>query len=461
MAREAAKAAFGGAAVKQALRYLSDNPEENLINLMRLGERIAKEEHHKATARRWAELFGDENNNWRELAVRLVRDTPPKIREKLAVNFLVNAGLLCPARTREAEAKYGIHVPWAILIDPTGRCNLRCKGCWAAEYDRTKDMDFDTLDRVLTEAEELGIRFFVVSGGEPTIRMQDLLSLAAKHDESVFHVFSNGTLITAGIAQRLADLGNVTFAISIEGLEASTDARRGHGVFRKVMVAMDNLRDAGVVFGFSATYTRLNTEEIGSDEFIDLMVAKGCRLGWLFTYIPVGGGADLDYMATPEQRAGMFRKVQEWRGKKPIFIADFWNDGEAVGGCIAGGRRYFHINSAGDVEPCAFVHYSDVNIKDCSVVDALRSPLFKAYQKNQPFNPNLLRPCPIIDNPEFLEKVVLESGAHPTQGNGVTASELRRLLCSYAEGWGMVADGIWDETHASDSEIRSCASTIN
>lgn len=458
MALEEAKAAFGEVVVKQVLRYLSGDPEKNLVKLAALGERIAPEEYHRELARRWGELFADKDNNWRRLAVNMLRETAPNVKEKLGVNFLINAGILYPVLSRKSEAKYGVHIPWALLIDPTGRCNLHCKGCWAAEYDRSKDMDFATLDRVLTEAEDLGTRFFVVSGGEPTLRMDDLLTLAKKHDGSVFHVFTNGILLTQEVAQRIAEVGNITFAISIEGLEASTDARRGSGVFKKVMAAMDNLKAAGVAFGFSATYTRQNTEEIGSDEFIDLMVDKGCRLGWLFTYVPVGGGVDLDYMATPEQRAKMYERVRGWRDTKPIMVADFWNDGEVVGGCIAGGRCYFHINSAGDVEPCAFVHYSNVNIKECSVVDALRSPLFKAYREAQPFNQNHLRPCPIIDNPRSLERAVLESGAHSTQSDGVSASQLCGSLCDYAESWGKVADKIWDATHPA---VASSLSDMN
>jgi len=446
MAFESAKAILGEAVLKQGLKYLASNPEKNLVNLVKWGETIAREEKHKRYARTWARCFADENNNWRKFAVRLLRQTPPKVRDKLAINYFINAGILNEAKRKQASEKYGIHVPWAVLIDPTGRCNLRCKGCWAAEYDRSQDMDYATLDRVMTEAEDLGIRFFVVSGGEPLIRMDDLLSLARKHGESVFHVFTNGTLITREAAQKFADVGNITFAISVEGLERKTDARRGKGVFKKIMAAMDNLREAGVIFGFSATYTRENTEEIGSDSFIDLMIEKGCALGWLFTYIPVGGDADLDYMATPEQRAYMYRQVQKWRKEKPIFVIDFWNDGAAAGGCIAGGRNYFHINAAGDVEPCAFVHYANVNIKNTTLVEALKCPLFKAYQANQPFNENMLRPCPIIDNPEALERMVKETKAYPTQKNGLTASELCIPLHVYAKSWGKVADELWNET---------------
>lgn len=244
----------------------------------------------------------------------------------------------------------------------------------------------------------------------------------------------------------------MTFAISVEGFEEATDSRRGKGVFVKVMEAMDNLREAGVVFGFSATYTRANTGEVGSDEFIDLMIDKGCALGWLFTYIPIGGQADLEYMATPKQREGMYRQVLKWRNEKPIFVADFWNDGQFVGGCIAGGRNYFHINAMGDVEPCAFVHYANVNIKNTTLIEALKSPLFEAYQDNQPFNSNMLRPCPIIDNPEWLEKMVTETGAYSTQKNDVTVQQVCRPLHGYAKAWGEVSDKLWAEINPDNEQ---------
>ena len=119
-----------------------------------------------------------------------------------------------------------------------------------------------------------------------------------------------------------------------------------------------------------------------------------------FHLYPRGKEAKIDLLATPEQREYMYYRVREIRNTKPIFAMDFWNDGEYVKGCIAGGRRYLHINAAGDVEPCAFVHYSNVNIHDTTLLDALRSPLFMAYRARQPFNQNHLRPCPLLDNPE-------------------------------------------------------------
>ena len=198
-------------------------------------------------------------------------------------------------------------------------------------------------------------------------------------------------------------------------------------------------------FGASLCYTSKNTEVLGSDEYMDWLIEQGTRFAWFFTYIPCGNGAVTDLMVSPEQRKHMYKKIREWRQTKPIFALDFWNDGEYVQGCIAGGRHYFHINSNGDCEPCAFIHYSNVNINECSVIEALQSPLFKAYYKRQPFNNNMLRPCPMLDNPEKLVEMVKESGAHSTEMlHPESAEELAAKTRPAAEKWAPVADDLFD-----------------
>jgi len=146
----------------------------------------------------------------------------------------------------------------------------------------------------------------------------------------------------------------------------------------------------------------------------------------------------------------MYHRIREIRNTKPIFALDFWNDGEYIQGCIAGGRNYFHINAHGDVEPCAFIHYSNVNIRDCTLLDALKSPLFAQYRENQPFNHNHLRPCPLMDNPDKLRMMVNKSGAHSTQVLDMeTVEELTGKLQNVSSAWGEVADSIWEQAQTS------------
>jgi MoaA/NifB/PqqE/SkfB family radical SAM enzyme len=326
-------------------------------------------------------------------------------------------------------------------MDPTSACNLNCIGCWAADYSKKDSLSLQLLDRIITEGKSIGTYIYIYSGGEPLMRRKDIIKLCEKHPDCYFISFTNGTLIDDAFAKEIARVGNFAPAISIEGSEETTDFRRGKGTYQKVIHAMDLLRENGVFFGYSATYTRKNTDVIASDEFVKLMIEKGCRFGWYFTYMPIGSDARADLIVTPEQRAFMYSRIREVRNSMPLFLLDFWNDGEFVNGCIAGGRMYMHINARGDVEPCAFIHYSNVNIKNTSLLEALRQPLFQQYRANQPFNKNLLRPCPCLDNPEKLRQMVNNSQAISTQFNDPESVEELTAKCeAHACGWAPVAE---------------------
>lgn len=453
-----AESYLGEKMIEQGIKLIMHNPEKNLVTMVNWAEKVARDPNHRNMINNVRRFMENKDTNWYRFAHHLLTTTHPRVKERMAINFFLNSTLLGVPKQKEMEKKLGMGIPWAILMDPTERCNLHCTGCWAGDYQTVQELDFDLMDRICSEAEDLGIYFIVVSGGEPLCRKKDLLELARRHPAQVFHLFTNGTMITDKFCEEMVKVGNMTVAISIEGFEKTTDERRGKGVFQKVMRSMDRLREHGLLFGFSTTYTRKNTEEIASDEFVDLMVEKGAAFGWYFTYIPIGKDVDLEYMATPEQRAYMFDRIQHFRQTKPILLVDFWNDGEAAGGCIAGGRRYFHINAAGDVEPCAFVHYSTCNIKDTSLVEALRNPLFRAYQKRQPFDQNLRRPCPLIDHPEAMEAMVKEAGARSTQLTAnETVEEFVAKMRSYAEAWGGLAEELWASTHQEEQRKSTAA----
>ncbi|MFA7203961.1 MAG: radical SAM protein, partial [Candidatus Caldatribacteriota bacterium] len=312
-----------------------------------------------------------------------------------------------------------------------------CTGCWAGKYKKSDSLDIDTIDRIIKEAKELGIYFIVLSGGEPTV-YPDLFEIFRRHPDVGFMMYTNGTLIDDEMADKMLEAGNISPAISLEGFRESTDARRGEGTYDKIMTAMDRLHNRGIIFGISVTVTRQNADELfATDNFIDHMIDKGAIYGWSFHYIPIGKDTELEMMITPEQRAQLAYRVPEIRRKKPFFLADFWNDGTFTGGCIAGGRRYFHINAKGDVEPCAFVHFAVDNIKEKSLKEVLQNPLFRSYQKRQPFSKNMLAPCPIIDQPDALRSIVLESGARPTHPGAETVlmGDIARFLDILSYNW--------------------------
>lgn len=208
--------------------------------------------------------------------------------------------------------------------------------------------------------------------------------------------------------------------------------------------AMEILKAKKLPFGISCCYTSANADVIGSEEYFDYMIELGAKFAWFFTYMPVGKGAVTDLIARPEQREMMYHKIREYRQTKPLFTVDFWNDGEYVGGCIAGGRSYCHINANGDIEPCAFIHYSDSNIREKTLLEAYRSGLFMGYHDNQPFNDNMLRPCPVLDNPGRLTDIVEKSGARSTDYQNLeTAKEFSDKCEEAAANWTPVAERLW------------------
>lgn len=432
------------AAYGKAIDYLLEDPEGHSRKIMDMLDKIAPDSLFPSQRTAFRSAI-DSQNNWYQLIMKAM-DLNPQVRDSLIKTFLIDANLMAWPKQEENRSKYQCNIPWAILMDPTSACNLHCTGCWAAEYGHKLNLSLEELDSIIRQGKELGTHVYIYTGGEPLVRKNDLIRLCEAHPDCVFLSFTNGTLIDEDFCQEMIRVKNFIPAISVEGFEAATDGRRGEGTFGKVSAAMKLLREHGLPFGVSCCYTRANAESIGSEEFFDWMIEQGVLFAWIFTYFPVGVSSPTSLMVTPEQREHLYHFVREMRTKKPLFTLDFQNDGEFVGGCIAGGRRYLHINAAGDVEPCVFAHYANANIRDCSLLEALRSPLFMEYYKGQPFNDNLLRPCPILENQDVLADMVERSGAHPTD---LQEKEQARDLCAKCkdsiEAWAPVAERIWND----------------
>lgn len=439
-----------------AMKYINKDRETNLLKLVDMAQKIMGGSYPDYVFDNARELFSHPEEKWMQFMYKSLDELDPNIVKMHVLNLGYEAGLAGMKRVKEMREKYQCNVPWAILMDPTSACNLHCTGCWAAEYGHQMSLTFDQLDDIITQGKKLGIHFYVMTGGEPLVRKDDIVKLAEKHNDCAFHIFTNGTLIDEEFCRKVKKVGNISFALSVEGYEETNDGRRGEGVFQKVMHAMDIMKANGLLYGVSICYTSKNIEVVTSDEFLDMLIEKGCRLAWYFHYMPVGNDAALDLLPSNEQREYMYHRVREIRGMKTgkqIFAMDFQNDAEFVGGCIAGGKNYLHINPNGDVEPCVFIHYSGANIKEKSLLECLQQPLFMQYHNNMPFNDNMLRPCPMLENPERLRKMVHESGAKSTD---MTSPEPVDDLCNkttpYAERWEKKADELWKENRRAKEE---------
>ncbi|HCC85305.1 MAG: Radical SAM domain protein [Proteiniphilum acetatigenes] len=433
-------ASFG---LKQAFSYLESNPQKNMPQLIKWAEKFDWKGNYSREIRGVKKSLSDPDNNW-NIFVNKFWELDPGIRKKTFENFFVNGVFRARNKLDESRARYQCNVPWAILMDPTSACNLRCTGCWAADYGNKMNMSYETLDDIIRQGKELGTYFYIFSGGEPLIRKKDIIRLCEKHNDCMFLAFTNATLIDEAFANEMLRVKNFIPAISLEGFEKETDSRRGEGTFKAVEKAMDILHSKKLLFGVSCTYTRANTEVIGSEKYFDFMIDKGAMFAWFFTYMPVGVNAVPELLATPEQRKFMYQQIRKFRRSKPLFTMDFWNDGEYVNGCIAGGRNYLHINANGDIEPCAFIHYSDSNIHETTLLEAYQSPLFMQYKQNQPFSENMLRPCPLLDHEHKLAEMVDKTEAISTDlEHPEDVDDLCAKTVNAAKNWKPVADELW------------------
>ncbi|MDY5377352.1 MAG: radical SAM protein, partial [Eubacterium coprostanoligenes] len=395
------------------------------------------------------DVITNPQNTWNDYIYRIIEETDKELLTNVLLTFAIDAGYIGTSTLRENRDKLKCNIPWIILMDPTSACNLKCKGCWAAEYGHHSNLTLDEMRKIVTEAKALGTHFFMFTGGEPLVRKKDILTVTKENPDCIFLAFTNGTLVDDEFCEELKKSGNFALALSIEGTEETTDFRRGEGVYKKVVDAMALLKKHKCIFGTSICYTSKNYQAVTSDKFYDMEIEAGAKFALYFHYMPIGSDADTSLLLTPEQREHVYRTIRKkrrTRNGKPIFVMDFQNDGEFVGGCIAGGRNYFHINSEGDAEPCVFIHYSDSNIREKSILECLRSPLFKQYYKGQPFNDNMLRPCPMLENPQALRHIIDVTGAKSTN---LTCPESADELCSkcdlYAKEWAPMAKQIWEE----------------
>jgi MoaA/NifB/PqqE/SkfB family radical SAM enzyme len=286
------------------------------------------------------------------------------------------------ASVRASWEKQGTHVPAFMIASVTHRCNLRCRGCYAraqhALPEMEKEMSAAKLRETIREAKELGVSIVLLAGGEPLTR-PEVLEITQDYPEIIFPLFTNGTLIDEEVVKQFKKQRNIIPVLSLEGRRAETDARRGEGTYYRVIKAMELMQREGIFFGTSITVTRQNFMAATDEFLVKKLIHTGCRLFFFIDYTPVEKGTEHLSLTLGQ------RKVEAWTVKKfreelpAIFIA-FPGDEEMYGGCLAAGRGFVHVSPEGWVEPCPASPYSDSNLSEFSLKEALKSPLLKAIR---------------------------------------------------------------------------------
>lgn len=309
------------ATLKTAFHYLEKNPEENIHRIMAAIDKFAGDGPDSFPTQREAfrNVLENPDNNMYQLIMSVLKDIDKEVVKVSLENFFFNANIVGWPIQEKNRKKYDCNIPWAILLDPTSACNLHCTGCWASEYGNKLNLTLEEMDSIITQGKELGIYMYIYTGGEPLVRKKDLLTLCEKHQDCQFLSFTNGTLIDEKFADDMLRVKNFIPAISVEGFETATDARRGNGTYRKVVKAMELLKEKRLPFGISCCYTSQNLDSISSLDFVDQMVKWGAKFVWYFHYMPVGNDAVPELLPSPEQREFMYHRIREIR-RRSLFL---------------------------------------------------------------------------------------------------------------------------------------------
>lgn len=318
------------------------------------------------------------------------------------------------SKKRRMSEKAGEHIPAFLIASITSSCNLHCAGCYAravhscADTEPVEQLSAEEWDHIFEQAEEMGISFILLAGGEPMIR-RDVMEKAGSRQDILFPIFTNGTLMDDTYMKMLKKCRNLLPIFSIEGKEKQTDARRGEGIYGKVLSAMEDMQKEKLLFGVSVTVTKENLEEVTSNAFIKKLEERDCKALFFVEFVPMS--QELCSLAPgDEEREYLIQRLEEIRNQYPdmIFLS-FPGDEKASGGCIAAGRGFFHINSHGGAEPCPFSPYSDVNVKDTSLREALHSALFMKLKSSGTLMEDHAGGCVLYENRDVVERYLFHN----------------------------------------------------
>ena len=313
-------------------------------------------------------------------------------------------------KRRKAEDK-GEHIPPFLIASITSKCNLHCAGCYSrcnhatVDSEPVKQLTDEEWQAVFDEAEALGISFILLAGGEPMLR-RDVIEAAGKKKNILFPIFTNGTYLDERYLELFDKCRNLIPVMSIEGNRELTDERRGKGIYDRLIANMDEIKKRGLIFGASVTVTTRNYKEVTSQAFLNSLAEKGCKVIIFVEYVPVTEESS-ELAPSDSEREYLQNEIILLRETHPEMVyISFPGDEKSSGGCVAAGRGFFHINSHGGAEPCPFSPYSDINVRNSSLKEAINSPLFRKLRDEGYLLEDHSGGCVLYEKRELVQKMI-------------------------------------------------------
>ncbi len=358
------------------------------------------------------------------LLYRLIRTTRPRLLWRFVWDFALR-GTLSVRRYQKRKAR-GSQFPPFIYISVTNECNLHCQGCWVSVDAPTVRVEAPELDRIIRQSRRRGVRFYGILGGEPLLH-PDIPALFERHRDCYFQLFTNGTLMTDEVADRIAEAGNVTPLVSIEGDEVVSDIRRGEeDVFAQSMRGLRMCLERGIITGVATSVCKSNMNALVSEAFLDRLMDLGVHYVWYYAYRPSGPDPCPHLALDADEIVALRRFCVEMRCRKPLTIVETYHDADGGALCPAAEGMSYHINSWGDIEPCPPIQFAVENLRDDE--DFVRQIETSQFIRDfREFCRDRTRGCVLLEEPEKLDEFLRAHCARDTTGRGTGYQELAAM----------------------------------
>ena len=345
---------------------------------------------------------------------RVVKDSLRATLKNPAESVFMAKFAMATKKAADIRKKYkneGLNVPPFLIASITSNCNLHCAGCYSRENEATKDcepvnqLSDEQWLGIFNEAEELGISFILLAGGEPLLS-KGVIKAAAEKPNILFPIFTNGVFISDEYFELFNKNRNLVPIMSIEGHKEATDSRRGEGIYDKLISNMEIFKKKNLIFGNSVTVTTENFDDVLSDDFVSMLQGYGGKAVIYVEYVPVSEESK-ELALSEEQEEKLRERIAELRKdyEDMVFIS-FPGDEKSSGGCVAAGRGFFHINSHGGAEPCPFSPFSDTNVVETSLKGAISSRLFRVLQDGNILKDDHVGGCVLFEKRNQVQAIL-------------------------------------------------------
>lgn len=267
------------------------------------------------------------------------------------------------------ELARGAQVPLHVLLELTYRCNVRCVHCYLAGQER--EMTLDELLPVLDDLAAAGCLILTLSGGEVLLRTDFFdVAEAARARGFALRIFTNCTIVTPRIADRIAALDPVVVETSLLGGDAHThdEITLTGGSFQKTVRGVRLLRERGVRVKLKTTLMNANIGQVVEMERLAADLGAEHQVG--FTLMPKQDGdrAPLALKADDAAlRAYVRRRERDLNLDSPLPIAT------GDDGLCSAGRASCSISPSGDVYPCVLMPLKAGNVLEAPFAEIWRS----------------------------------------------------------------------------------------